>query len=65
MWYPMILLADSEGPDQGLRCPHMYEDTFSRGAAWIISHLTLNWFTTWKQGEGSTTRVQIGNILIE
>ena len=34
----MILLADSEGPDQtarmrGFRCPHMSEDTFSNGTA--------------------------------
>ena len=38
----MILLADSEGPDQtcadaqadlGLRCPHMPEDTVSHGVA--------------------------------
>ena len=27
----MILLADSDGPDLGLRCPHTTEDTFSQG----------------------------------
>ena len=41
MWYPIILFADSEGPDQTakaladlrLRCPHLLEDTFSHGVA--------------------------------
>ena len=44
LWYHMILLADSEGPDQavdvqaelGLRCPHMPKDTFSHGAAQVV-----------------------------
>ena len=39
LYYPMTLLADSEGPDQtahsqaqlGLRCPHILEDTFLLG----------------------------------
>ena len=40
--YPVILVADSEGPDQtaqadlGLRCPIMPEDTFSHDVALII-----------------------------
>ena len=29
--YPIILLADSDGPDLGLRCPHMPEDTSLTG----------------------------------
>ena len=41
----MIMFADSEGPDQtahprsdlGLRCPHMPEETFSHGVAYIMS----------------------------
>ena len=36
----MILLADSEGPDQvdlGLHSPHMSEDTFSHGAVKMIN----------------------------
>ena len=35
----MILLADSEGPDQTARilcCPHMPEETFSHGAAHLV-----------------------------
>ena len=50
----MILLADSEGPDQtalaqsdlGLRCPHMPEDMFSQGTAHIINKDTLD-FNYW------------------
>ena len=42
--YRMILLADTEGPDQcadaqadlGLRCSHMPEDAISHGAAFMI-----------------------------
>ena len=44
--YPMILLADSEGPDQiadaqadlGHHCPHT-PDTFSNGMAYIMKAL--------------------------
>ena len=43
-FYPMVLLADSEGPNQtadaqadlGLRCSHMPEDLFSHGADYLI-----------------------------
>ena len=31
----IILLADIEGP-LGLHCPHMLEDTFSHGMAYIV-----------------------------
>ena len=47
LWYPMILLADSEGPDQTaqadlcLLCPHIPEHTFSHGAAQVSAlHLS-------------------------
>ena len=50
----MILLADSEGPDQtaemqtdlGLRCPHMLEDTFSHGAVHVEKFYTFTWHDT-------------------
>ena len=41
--YPVILLMNSEGPDQtvqadlGLCCPHMLEDMFSHGMAHLTS----------------------------
>ena len=41
--YPMILLADSEGPDQtsqavlGFRCLYMPEDSFSHSMAHMMS----------------------------
>ena len=41
LWYPVIMLADSEGPDLGLRCPHMLADTFSPGEAHINNHIPL------------------------
>ena len=42
--YPIILLVDSEGPDQtadaqadlGLRCPHMPEDTFRMARPMVL-----------------------------
>ena len=45
----MILLADTEGPDQcadaqadlGLRCSHMPEDAISHGAAFMIVMTSL------------------------
>ena len=45
----MILFADSEGPDQtanaqadqGIRCPHMPEETCLHGATQILLYLPL------------------------
>ena len=38
LWYPVILLAESEAAqaDLGLRFPHMLKDTFSHGLAHIF-----------------------------
>ena len=51
----MILIADSEDSEDSaycadaqtgldLRCPHMPEDTFSHGAAYLIKPLSCNYF---------------------
>ena len=48
LYCPMILLADSEGPDMGLRCPHIPRDTFSHDEAhmtwWEIRKVSLFFF---------------------
>ena len=36
--YPMILFADSKGPDLQ-ECPHMPEDTFSHATVYIIEFI--------------------------
>ena len=61
----MILLIDSEGPDQtvqadlGLCCPHMPEDMFSHGMAqYDLSVLNIHLY----HSLGIVSRRQIGDI---
>ena len=46
LYYPVILFADSEGPDAqsdlGLRCPHKPEHKFSHGEAQLYMHGLLS-----------------------
>ena len=47
---PMVVFADSKAlirisgsqPDLGIRCPHIFEDTFSHGAIYLMKTKPFN-----------------------